>query len=180
MKKLLVSLICAILGAGLIACGDGGKTDTAENVAVEKQAENTISESATADIETDEAGTEKVEEISSADPNVDLDLTALSSTMIYSEVFNMMMAPEEYEGKTIKMDGNCSIFTDEESGATYYACIVQDATQCCSQGLEFVLTDNYSDEDYPADGDEITITGKFSTYTENDLQYISIIDSVLE
>ena len=36
---------------------------------------------------------------------VDVDLTALSSTMVYSEVFNMLNTPENYVGKTIKMTG---------------------------------------------------------------------------
>ena len=92
-----------------------------------------------------------------------------------------MMDPESYEGKSIKMDGNCSIYTDEATGETYYACIVQDATQCCSQGLEFVLDENeYSAEDYPAEGEEIVIKGTFSAYTEGEYMYITIKDSVLE
>lgn len=116
-----------------------------------------------------------------ADPNVDLDLTALSSTMVYSEVFNMMMAPEEYEGKTLKIDGICNVYQDPETGKTYYACIVQDATQCCSQGLEFVLDESqYEASDYPENGDEIVISGDFSTYTEGEYQYITILNSVLE
>ena len=36
---------------------------------------------------------------------VDLDLTVLSSTMVYSEVYNMMNEPEPYEGKMVKMQG---------------------------------------------------------------------------
>ena len=30
----------------------------------------------------------------------------LSSTMVYSEVYNMMVDPESYIGKTVKMDGS--------------------------------------------------------------------------
>ena len=86
-----------------------------------------------------------------------------------------------YEGQTIKMDGNCAIYTDEETGNTYYACVVQDATQCCSQGLEFLLDANqYAMEDYPADGDPIVIKGTFSTYEEDGGTYITIKDSVME
>ena len=115
------------------------------------------------------------------DPSVDVDLTTLSSTMVYSEVFNMMMEPMAYEGQTIKMDGNCAIYTDEETGNTYYTCVVQDATQCCSQGLEFLLdSEQYALEDYPADGDPIVIKGTFSTYEEDGGTYITIKDSVME
>ena len=61
---------------------------------------------------------ETEEDMSIKDPSVDVDLTTLSSTMVYSEVFNMMMEPIAYEGQTIKMDGNCAIYTDEENGNT--------------------------------------------------------------
>ena len=33
--------------------------------------------------------------------NFDVDLTNLSSTMVYSEVYNMMSTPENYIGKTV-------------------------------------------------------------------------------
>ena len=124
---------------------------------------------------------ETEEDMSIKDPSVDVDLTTLSSTMVYSEVFNMMMEPMAYEGQTIKMDGNCAIYTDEETGNTYYTCVVQDATQCCSQGLEFLLdSEQYALEDYPADGDPIVIKGTFSTYEEDGGTYITIKDSVME
>lgn len=162
-----------VVAIGLIGCGKKEETTALE------EKSTIIEETIPAEDESLEepAATEEVE----TDPTVDLDLTALSSTMIYSEVFNMMMDPESYEGKSIKMDGNCSIYTDEATGETYYACIVQDATQCCSQGLEFVLDENeYSAEDYPAEGEEIVIKGTFSAYTEGEYMYITIKDSVLE
>ena len=36
---------------------------------------------------------------------IDVDLTKLSSSMVYSEVYNMMNEPEPYEGKMVKMQG---------------------------------------------------------------------------
>lgn len=35
---------------------------------------------------------------------IDVDLTQLSSTMIYAEVYNMMVTPDEYVGKTVRME----------------------------------------------------------------------------
>lgn len=152
--------------------GCGAKEEATDvTVATETVAENN---SIDEEIETEE-------DMSIKDPSVDVDLTTLSSTMVYSEVFNMMMEPMAYEGQTIKMDGNCAIYTDEETGNTYYTCVVQDATQCCSQGLEFLLdSEQYALEDYPADGDPIVIKGTFSTYEEDGGTYITIKDSVLE
>ena len=60
--------------------------------------------------------------------NIDVDLTVLSSTMVYSEVYNMMVSPEAYIGKTVKMEGLCAYYNDEQTGNDYYTCIIQDAT----------------------------------------------------
>ena len=37
---------------------------------------------------------------------IDIDLSAMSGTMVYSEVYNMMVDPDSYEGKTIKAYGD--------------------------------------------------------------------------
>lgn len=97
---------------------------------------------------------------------VDVDLTKLSSTMVYSEVYAMASEPEQYTGKTVKMRG--SFATQEYNGERLYACIVQDATACCAQGLEFEPGDSlvYPD-DYPEPGTEITILGTFDSYRED-------------
>ena len=111
--------------------------------------------------------------------DVDVDLTVLSSTMVYSEVYNMMSYPENYLGKSVRMRGT---FTYEEANDRYYlACIITDATACCSQGLEFVLKDERKfPDDYPAKGTEITVVGIFDTYTEGTRLYAQLIDAVME
>ena len=172
MKRKLLIIMCSFSLVALTGCGS--KADSAD---VSKDTVTTNQQ--VQEAESTEAEAE--EETLASDPSVDLDLTTLSSTMIYSEVFNMMMEPMAYEGQTIKMDGNCAIYTDEETGNTYYTCVVQDATQCCSQGLEFLLdSEQYAFEDYPADGDPIVIKGTFSTYEEDGGTYITIKDSVME
>ncbi|SOC08448.1 hypothetical protein [Pseudobutyrivibrio ruminis] len=175
--NILLGLLMALVFVG---CGSTEAASVQETEVAEEQ----VAEEPEVEVEDSESLENELlleDENVDADPGVDLDLTALSSTMVYSEVFNMMMAPEEYEGKTIKMDGVCNVYQDSETGKTYYACIVQDATQCCSQGLEFVLDESqYEASDYPENGDEIVISGDFSTYTEGDYQYITILNSVLE
>ncbi len=110
----------------------------------------------------------------------DVDLTQLSSTMVYSEVFSMMMAPEDYVGKTVKMTGLYSYFHDELTDKDYSACVVQDATACCAQGIEFVLTDDYHyPEDYPEIDEEITVTGVFSLYTEGEYTFFTLKNAEL-
>ncbi len=111
---------------------------------------------------------------------VDVDLTALSSTMVYSEVYNMMSAPESYIGKTVKMSGNFAFYHDEASGKYYFACVIKDATACCSQGIEFILPESYSyPEDYPSPGDDITVIGTFDTYQEGEETYCTLRNATL-
>ena len=111
----------------------------------------------------------------------DVDLTKLSSTMVYSEVYNMITAPEDYIGKKIKMSGNFSVYHDESTNKYYYACLIADATACCSQGIEFVLDGDYSyPDDYPEINSIITVTGIFDTYEENGYTYCQLINAQLE
>ena len=106
---------------------------------------------------------------------VDVDLTVLSPTMVYSEVFHMVSAPEDYIGKTVKMDGAFAYYHDDATGNDYFACIVQDATACCAQGIEFVLAGEHAyPEDYPALDEEICVVGEFDTYLEGGYSYCTL------
>ena len=91
---------------------------------------------------------------------VDLDLTGLSSTLVYAEVFNMMSAPNDCIGKTIRIKGIFSIYQEPETQTIYCGVIVQDATACCAQGFDLVMPDDsrYPD-DYPPAQSEVTVVG---------------------
>lgn len=103
---------------------------------------------------------------------VDLDLTTMSSTMVYSEVFNMVTTPENYIGKTVKMRGTYMYYYDEKPDHYYFFCLISDAMACCSQGIEFSLTMDYHyPEDYPKPDDEITVVGVFDSYEEEGNTY---------
>ena len=81
---------------------------------------------------------------------VDLDLSVMSGTIVYAQIYNMMVEPESYLGKVIRIAGFYNAYEDTERGVVYHACVVPDATACCAQGIEFVLTDEYKyPEDYP-------------------------------
>ncbi len=120
------------------------------------------------------------EPIKSESVSVDVDLTALSSTMVYSEVLNIMTYPETYVGKTVKMRGIFSYYHDEKTDQYYFGCIIQDATACCAQGIEFILTDDYLfPDDYPTEGEIVTVAGEFDIYKENGLDYFTLRHSKL-
>ncbi len=109
---------------------------------------------------------------------IDIDLTVLSSTMVYSQVYEIVFFPENYVGKTMKMEGIYTHLHDDATGNDYFACIIQDATACCAQGIEFILTDDYTyPDDYPEEGDIVCVEGMFDTYEENGDLYCTLRDA---
>ena len=101
--------------------------------------------------------------------NVDLDLTRMSSTMVYSMVFQMVTEPKKFVGKTIKMKGAFSSYQDEETGRRFFGCVIKDALACCSQGLAFETAKvRRYPNDYPDEGASITIVGTFEFEKEED------------
>jgi hypothetical protein len=98
---------------------------------------------------------------------VDVDLTELSSTMVFAEVNNIMTNPDDYMGKKIKMNGVYASEYWDETGIDYHYVVIQDATGCCPQGIEFVWNGehNYPD-DYPEKQTEIEVIGIFGSYDE--------------
>lgn len=154
MKKTLTALTLLLCGGLLCSCGNTAS------------AKGSMTESAS------------TAESSAPEEGIDYDLTTMSSTMIYSTVSNMMLYPDVYQGKTVKLEGNFSVYHDEAADKYLFAAIVPDATACCQQGIEFVLGDDYKyPDDYPEEGTSITIKGEFNTYNEYGFNYAQLLDA---
>ena len=101
---------------------------------------------------------------SGAAPEVDLDLTRLSSTMAYAALLNVVTEPEAYVGKMIKINGLFGSFQDRD-GNIYCGVTLMDPTACCASGLDCVLKSEYEyPKDYPAIGADVTIAGRFEVH----------------
>ena len=179
MKKRFVIIICmSVIFATCWGCESGNsKVDQvlqnqaqggdSQQTDASRQAEDCQQVHASGDV----TGTE----------GIDVDLTKLSSTMVYSEVYNMMTVPEDYIGKKVKMEGQFAIYEDENAGKIYFACIISDATACCQQGIEFELKDDLKyPDDYPELGTDVVITGDFDTYSEGDKEYCILRNAIME
>lgn len=168
--------IYALLSAGLLllnGCSNGAMLNSADaaHTEAEKSAVDRLIEESQGNLSADDAAE------NAAKP--ELDLTELSSTMVYAEVYNMMLRPEEYLGRTIRMEGQFSLY--QGADRDYYACIIKDATACCAQGIEFVLKENFaSPRSFPEVGDKITVSGTFDIYTENGGSFCQLVEAVLE
>ena len=154
------------------------ESDVISEESVSEDDNTAVTESASADDEdpnTDPESSIHFDMTSVNMDKIDVDLTALSSTMVYSEVYNMMTTPVDYIGKVVKMDGAFAVFHDEGSSDYYFACIVKDATACCAQGIEFLLAGEHSyPKDYPYEGDEICVVGVYDTYKDGDSTYCTL------
>ena len=102
MKKLLCVLLIALTLVPLAACG--GEKDKV--TAAADSADNQAPEASVSQKQPSEKKSESkpaASEPTQSTDGVDVDLTRLSSTMVYSEVYNMMNAPGDYIGKTINL-----------------------------------------------------------------------------
>lgn len=161
MKRQRILALMMIMMMALSACG--GENNTA-----------TQSEPSTKQASLDGAPVK-------AERPVDLDLTQISGTVVYSQVYDMMAEPDSYIGQRIKMKGGFSYYQDPDTKREYFATIIADAAACCAQGIEFVWEGEHSyPRDYPPLDTEITVTGTFSTYYEGENMYVQLLDAQVE
>lgn len=177
MKKIIYIVSCLMVAVLLASCGtQAASSSYPQNLPPTFGATNSSqvgSASASSDAETKGSVASSVsssgaKQAGTNDGTIDLDLTELSSTMVYAEVYTIMVDPESYFGKNIKMKGNLAVYEDFETGEYTFAVVIADATACCSQGLEFVLEGDYTyPQDYPEKGSEITVIGQMQPYDYN-------------
>lgn len=173
MKRRIGISLCLVLTLAMTGCGNNSPAD--------KPGSNPPTDvNDVEDIQTIESSTAPDTTVGESTSDIDVDLTILSSTMVYSEVYNMMSSPEKYIGKTVKMKGWFTYYHDETTDNDYFSCIIQDASACCAQGIEFVLADDYIyPDDYPEVSDEICVVGVFDTYEERGCTYYTLRNASL-
>lgn len=77
----------------------------------------------------------------------DLDFTKMNFNMASGITFDILIDPEKYENKTVKIYGQ--FMTSVHDGKRTYSIVVWDNTSCCPTGLS-LLPENPSAK-YPAD-----------------------------
>ena len=180
MKRIFCLLLAACMAVSLCACGkDVGNNTLSSN-------EETSASAEIIPTPNEQETPEGSEPSQPSAGKVDVDLTVLSSTMVYSEVYNMLyFYPEDYYGKTVKANGIFAIYQMVVDGVTQpdpvaYACIIADATACCAEGMEFVLEGDYTyPDDYPELGAEIIVIGEFQSYEENGMTWYHLVNARL-
>ena len=177
MKQRLC-LFWAALTAALLLAGCDGSASSQEPADSVSSVPPASSVPAQPDAETQAEG---------SDIQVDVDLTTLSSTMVFAEVSSLVYDPIPYLGQRVRMEGIFSVdhaYTMEgevDLSQNYFYCIIEDALACCAQGLEFSLAGDYAyPEDYPAEGDTIRVVGTVEFFEVNGFRHLRLGDAVLE
>lgn len=203
-KRIFIVMTAMALSTGLIGCNKKNSDSTTQesvNITTTEATAEAITETteqAIASISDSIATTDSTEAIfvdnlatgpsipyeepiGVADPNVDYDLTVLTTNMIYVELTNMI-TDESYIGKTIKVKGHYKPVFYEPTGKYYHYVMIHDETGCCENGIEFIWDDNshiYPDE-YPEADQEILIQGVYGSYVEENITYFYIgVDDVI-
>lgn len=184
MKKVVCVLLAAVMCLAVTGCGGAGNGRPAQTNQG-KSVNDVLSEKINEGDQTKEDSPAQSRDDTGSvngtvnDIPVDVDLTQLSSTMVYSEVYNMMTEPDSYRGKSIRMKGTFAYSVGKEG--YYLFCVIADATACCAQGMEFVLKeDRKFPDEYPPETTEITVVGTFDTYMEDSFEYCHLINAVME
>lgn len=142
-----------LLAAVVLISGCGKQTDNGKGInngktvdkviesQVKKEEQKKTEESTKEDTQkndqqnTDTQTPESVQEsVNAPEASVDVDLSVMDSDMIYATVYQMMSDPEQYVGKTFRIEGKFYVTYDEMTKNQYYYCVIKDATECCAQG----------------------------------------------
>ncbi len=157
MKKAIIILMVMMLIFTACSSNEEGQNAT-EQLATQ--------ESAQQDLQGDNESAQTEEAV-----QVDIDLTAMTSTMVYAQVYDMITKPDDYVDKTIRVKGIYNTEYFEPTDTTYHLLIIVDATGCCPQGLEFIYT---GEEDYPNVPAVVEMVGSIGVHVENGYTYLQI------
>lgn len=184
MKKITVYILAAVMLLFTAGCTKATDADKIINEQIIEQETQSIVFQESEETKSTQSTSSYTESVTKTDPpetqidlpedtdprsvHADVDLTKMSATMVYAEVYNIMTEPDAYLGKKIRARGPFDALDWEETNLTYYYVIISDATACCQTGIEFIWDDNTHayPEDYPAKESIIEIVGTFSSYEE--------------
>lgn len=172
MKRIRKLLTLCLVLCLLSGCGAARGPQVAETTsAVTQTAPETTPETTT---ETTETTTAVPNDL----PPVDVDLTQLPQNLMYSQAYEIIYNTEQYLGKTVRISGPYSVYTDPETNETHRACLIRDATACCTQGMEFEPADQT--QPLPEAEAIITVSGVFDTYMSGPFLYCILRNARIE
>lgn len=112
---------------------------------------------------------------SNSNMKIDIDIT---DNYFIAQTNDVYLNYDEYEGKTVRIEGYFYVYQDYTSGQNYYA-VIRNAPGCCgNDGLAGL--DIKWDGEYPAEKTWIQVVGKISKYSETDPTPVILVSSLEE
>lgn len=179
MKKFISLMIC-IAAASLLFTGCEKKaadTDTPQTTTAPAETTSTAPETTT---EPEILPSRKSDELKKKKTDkADVNLNTENIINNYNGLLKLLMDKDEYVDKTVKISGIFDMYSDPISDKRYCSCFIKSESGNLSQGIEFVLSDDYKyPDDYPAEGEEITVYGTFERYNESGNPYCRLKNAV--
>ncbi len=106
------------------------------------------------------------------------DLTQMSSTMVYSQIFDLVTDPNKYLNSNFTVQGSLLNSEDANTGEMFYALLIVDATSCCAQGLELSFPEDMELPEMPM-GATIVGTIGVKTVGDYDFPYVNVSEIIL-
>ncbi|MBQ6056265.1 MAG: hypothetical protein IJL34_01200 [Treponema sp.] len=155
----VLAALALTIAAALTGCTKKDSTQQAEPLT-----DTFIDEQTQIALEEIDKELEEKQKAMTATEGVDFDISVMNANMVYAQVFDMMMQPEVYKDKIIRISGDYYQLPDNKGKMTN-AVIIRDALACCQQGMEFVWDFG---EAVPAQETPITVTGPFKITTDSE------------
>lgn len=109
-----------------------------------------------------------------------MDLSDMSYTMAYAQVYSMVMAPKRHQGETLKIKGSYYGFQTQE-GQDVHLILIIDEAGCCEVGMEFQITGNLAwPQDYPPNNSIILLTGLMDIIHHGDNPYPLLVANEIQ
>lgn len=109
-----------------------------------------------------------------------MDLSDMSYTMAYAQVYSMVMAPKRHQGETLKIKGSYYGFQTQE-GQDVHLILIIDEAGCCEVGMEFRITGNLAwPQDYPPNNSIILLTGLMDIIHHGDNPYPLLVANEIQ
>ncbi len=99
---------------------------------------------------------------------VDYNFYEMSSTLIYGQVYNLIVDAHAYVDKSFRVEGEFQTSTRND-GKTLYYLVINDATGCCPQGLELQFQEGIQK---PSVGDVISVDALAQVYQYGESEYV--------
>ena len=89
---------------------------------------------------------------------VALDFTKMNYNIASGVIFDMMIAPQKYKDKTMKIHGQ--FYTEVHNDKRIFAILIWDLTGCCPTGMTIVpLSSMKYPADFPKQDEYVTVVG---------------------